>query len=196
MPDEPPRGRGIGELLAAARAGSNEALGRLLECCRDYLLHMANQELDSDLRTKESPSDMVQQTFLEARKDFGRFQGGAEEEWRAWLTKILAHNIANCRRSYRDTQKRQLDREVPLDGLQGVLPGSDLTPSGILGQKEERQELEAALSRLTTEYRQVVLLRYQDKRSFEEIGQIMNRSPDAARKLWSRAVEKLAEELE
>ena len=51
--------------LAAARAGSQEDLGQLLETCRGYLLLVAQQELAPDIRRKESPSDLVQQTFLE-----------------------------------------------------------------------------------------------------------------------------------
>jgi RNA polymerase sigma-70 factor (ECF subfamily) len=52
--------------LAEARQGSREALGRLLEGCRHYLLLMANQDTGPDLRAKVAPSDLVQETFLEA----------------------------------------------------------------------------------------------------------------------------------
>ena len=53
-----------------------------------------------------------------------------------------------------------------------------------------------ALGRLSDVYRQVITWRYQEERSFEEIGQLLRRSPEAARKLWARAIERLQEELE
>ena len=84
--------------LAAARAGSREALGQVLQACRGYLLLLAERELDPDLQTKGGASDLVQETFLEAQKDFANFQGNSEGELRAWLRQILLHNLANFTR--------------------------------------------------------------------------------------------------
>src|SRR5262245_4410888 len=109
-----PRGA-WGQWIEAARGGCREALGRLLQGCRQYLLLVANQQLASDLRNKLGPSDVVQETFLEAQRDFARFHGDSEDELLAWLRTLLLHNLANVRRDYRDTGKRRLDREVPFD---------------------------------------------------------------------------------
>src|SRR5262245_63554352 len=70
----------LGPLLSAARSGSVDALGQMLEAHRAYLLHVANQELASDLQAKGGGSDLVQETFLEAHQDFARFQGSTEDE--------------------------------------------------------------------------------------------------------------------
>jgi RNA polymerase sigma-70 factor, ECF subfamily len=64
-------------LVAAARAGSREALGRALEIHRHYLLAIAERQLDPDLRSKGGASDLVQETFLEAQRDFAQFGGGS-----------------------------------------------------------------------------------------------------------------------
>src|SRR5262245_58290664 len=71
--------------LSDARAGSPEALGAVLEACRGYLLLIAQGELSPDLRAKAGASDLVQQTFLDAQRDFGRFRGESVAELRAWL---------------------------------------------------------------------------------------------------------------
>src|SRR5262249_49490145 len=102
-----------GAWLAAARAGSGDALGEALEACRPYLLRVANQELDQDLRAKGGASDLVQETFLEAQRDFPRFQGSSDAELRAWLRHILLHNLGKFARRFRQTQKRRLAAEVP-----------------------------------------------------------------------------------
>jgi RNA polymerase sigma-70 factor (ECF subfamily) len=93
-------------LLAEARAGSSVAQGILLDRCRRYLLLIANETLDSDLRPKAGASDIVQETFLDAFRDFADFRGKNEEELLAWLTHILRHRVANNVRFYRTSQRR------------------------------------------------------------------------------------------
>jgi len=189
-------------LVAAARGGSREALGRALEACRRYLLGVAEGELSPDLRSKGGASDLVQETFLEAQRDFGRFEGSSPEELRAWLRQVLLHNVGAFTRRYRATGKREIGREVAFGadgsflGLQQVPAGSTLSPSGVAIEHERALALRRAVDRLPEEYRRVVVLRFEDGLSFEEIGQITERTADAARKVWSRAMERLRLEWE
>ena len=193
---------GIAQHFLAAQAGSQEALGEILEGCRRYLLGIANREFDAGLRAKGNPSDLVQETFLEAQRDFANFRGGTEAELLTWLRRILLHNLANFIRHYRQTRRRQVGREVPLAPVDSTsqcgpaLASDTPTPSRQVSAGEEAQELLQALTRLPNDYRQILLLRHQEDRSFEEISQIMQRSSNAARLLWGRAVERLQQELE
>jgi RNA polymerase sigma-70 factor (ECF subfamily) len=188
--------------LSAARGGSQEALGQALEACRGYLLLVAQRELDPALHAKGGASDLVQETFLEAQRDFPRFQGTSETELLAWMRRLLLNNLANFARRYRDTDKRQLGREVALDAEQststpaGAVRADTPTPSVQAMAHEQAQALQRALERLPEDYRQVITLRYQEERSFEEIGAQLKRTPNAARKLWARALERLQEEME
>jgi RNA polymerase sigma-70 factor (ECF subfamily) len=189
------------QCLATARGGSPEALGGALEACRTYLLLVANRELDPQLRAKGGASDLVQETFLDAQRDFAAFRGKTEDEWRAWLRQTLMHNLANFTRRYRHTDKRQLARESPLDagphsgGGTAQLPADVPSPSAEVILDERRHGLEAALMRLPADYRRVVQLRYREGRTFSEIAVEMDRSENAARKLWFRAIEQLQREL-
>ena len=189
--------------LAAARGGSDEALGQALQACRLYLLMIAERELEPAVRAKGGASDLVQQTFMEAQGDFARFHGTDSTELRAWLRRLLLNNVANFRRHYRGTAKRRADRETPLDagdstrGGNGAWLADDTpSPSRQLMQEEKDQDLRRALDRLPPDYRQVLLLRYEEELPFEEVAQRMGRTANAARKLWSRAVEQLQRELE
>ena len=58
--------------------GDAEALGRLLQLYRNYLQIMARSLIGPDLRAHVAPSDVVQETYLEAHRDFARFLGTAE----------------------------------------------------------------------------------------------------------------------
>jgi RNA polymerase sigma-70 factor (ECF subfamily) len=188
--------------LSAARAGSKEALGEALEACRGYLLLVAGQELDPGMQAKGGASDLVQDTLLEAQRDFAHFAGESEEQLLAWLRQILVHNLLNFTRRYRATVKRKLGREISLQtdsSATAPVPGpSDpgLSPSAQAMEHEQAEALTVALARLPDDYRQVILLRYQGEHTFEEIGRMMNRSPNAARKLWLRAVERLQQEMD
>ena len=188
--------------LAGARAGSTDALGHLLMDCRNYLLLTAGRKLGPDLQGKVSPSDLVQETFLEAQRHFDRFHGERKEDLLAWLCRILLNNLANAGRHYRDTDKRALDREILLDDLgkeKGT--GSELildtpTPSARAESSEEADALEHALAELPEHYRQVLRFRYEEQRTFADIGTELNCSPEAARKLWARAVDQLQKKLD
>ena len=62
-------------MLDRARAGSREALGQILDACRAYLVVIARAGRDPALQAKANPSDMVQETFLEAQRDFTNSAG-------------------------------------------------------------------------------------------------------------------------
>jgi RNA polymerase sigma-70 factor (ECF subfamily) len=196
---QPPKG--AADHLPAARAGSIEALGQALEACRAYLLHIANEGLDKDLQAKGGASDLVQETFLEAHRDFAHFQGNTEAELLAWLRRLLLNNVSNFARCYRATSKRQVAREVRLESGDSSKASADLvasacSPSTEAMAHEKAEAVARALDRLPEDYRRVITLRNQERRDFDDIGRLMNRSTDAARRLWSRAIERLQHELE
>ena len=196
--DERPT-RPLAELLAAAHAGSQDALGCIFEQFRPYLLQIANEDLDSDLRPKVGASDLVQQSFLEAQRGFPRFRGQTREEVLVWLRQILLHNLTDAVRRYRHNTKRELAREVaaPVRGPDGEGPGEaealGPSPSQMAIAREQVEALGRARARLGEEQRLVIRLRHQEGKSFAEIGQALNRSEEAARKVWARAVEELRE---
>lgn len=187
--------------LAAARAGSSEALGLALNQCRPYLLDAARQALGTALQSKGGASDIVQETFLEAHRRFPRFEGDTASQLRAWLRCLLLHRAAKLGRRYRCTRKRQLAREIPFNTVNARLtrPSQIVavtpTPSVQMMADEQVACLRATISRLPEDYRHVIALRYQEGLSFEEVGRRLDRSPDAARMLWVRAVDRLKSEM-
>ena len=140
--------------LAAARAGSKDEMGRAFEACRAYLQLVAGSEIDSDLIAKGGASDLVQETFLEAQRDFNAFHGTTEQELLAWLRRLLLNNLANFRRRYRETAKRQATVEVPLgaggssaEWAKAILAEST-SPSEVVIAQEQATALRQALTRL------------------------------------------------
>jgi RNA polymerase sigma-70 factor (ECF subfamily) len=195
---EPPT---VAHLLAEARGGNAKALDRLFAMCRNYVNLMARTQVEGWLQAKVDASDLVQQTMLEAYRDFLRFQGGTEAEWLAWLRQILSHNAADFVRRYHRTGKRQAAREVTLvnsadssagDGIAN-LPDDGESPSQHLLRKERELQLADALARLTPDHREVIILRNLQRLPFDEVAERLNRSRPAAQMLWMRAMHKLQE---
>jgi RNA polymerase sigma-70 factor (ECF subfamily) len=188
--------------IEAARAGDDTMLGCVLESCRTYLLAVAARGLAPDLLAKGGPSDVVQETLLGAYRDFTKFRGATREELLAWLRTILRNHLSVLRRRYRGTLKRRVAAEVSLgvpesSGSPWRFLASDApTPSARAVRQEQVAALLLALERLPEEYGRVVAWHHHDGLTFEAIGARMGRSAEAARKLWSRALIRLAWEME
>lgn len=182
-----------------ARREEPGALDRLLESYRNYLRLVARAGLGHALRGKADPSDLVQETLLKAHRHFDQFQGQDEPELVAWLRQILARNVADVVRKYRLAAARQVDREQSLEDL--LAPAARplaalLAPNGQSpSQSAQRRELSVivadALAELPADYREVILLRTLEGRTWDEVAGAMGRSQDGARMLWARALKKL-----
>jgi RNA polymerase sigma-70 factor (ECF subfamily) len=199
--DRRPGSAEVQQWISKARHGSRDALGQLLDTCRQYLLLVANQHLDTDLQDKVGPSDLVQDTFLEAQRDFSRFHGNSEEDLLLWLRRILLNNVANTIRNYRAAAKRAVGREVGLaeaqaEELESRLLARSESPSAQVVHWERDEALKRALEQLPEPGRQVIQWRNYERCSFAKIGQRLGRSAEAARKVWVRALEQLRQILE
>jgi len=192
----------ISVLIERARGGDDDARERLFELCRSYVGFVARSQVESWLRVKVDASDLVQQTMLEAHRDFERFQGGSEGEWLAWLRKILSHNAADFVRRFRGTEKRQQRREIrfrdPADtratgAPEPAAPG--LTPSQEFLQIDNELRVTAALAELSPDYQEVIVLRNLQRLPFNDVAERMGRSRPAVQMLWMRAIRKLQEVL-
>ncbi len=184
--------------IQEAKRGSSSALGYLLEVCRNYLTTLAGQSISPAVRAKCSPSDLVQETSLEVHRDFASFRGERPDEFLAWLRRILLNNAVTAGRRYQETGKRDVSREVPLDSNDCApeeFQHAALSPRSLLAVVEEREEVERALQKLPADFRTVLVLRSRDHMPFAEIAVQIHRTPEAARKLWSRGLEQLHREL-
>jgi RNA polymerase sigma-70 factor (ECF subfamily) len=187
------------QLLPQARAGDLSALGRLLELYRNYLKLLARLQIDRRLQGKADPSDLVQETFLEAHRDFLQFRGTTERELMSWLRQILVSNFANLVRRYRGTLRRDVGLERQLAWeidqsfalLDGGLMARDGSPSQLASRREQAVLLADALGRLPADYRETIILRHLEGLSFAEVAARMGRTVESVKKLWARALGRL-----
>jgi RNA polymerase sigma-70 factor (ECF subfamily) len=175
---------------------------RMFDGCRQYLMVIASQIIGPDIQSRLGASDLVQDTFVEAQRHLAGFRGGTEVELRAWLRKILECRLVTLRRSCLGTGKHAPGPDVAIetvlagpDRMEDLLVCPSLSPSNHVARSELAQALDQSLARLPEHYRQAIVGRHQEQLSWEEIGRRLECTAEAARKVWSRAVQQLRREL-
>ena len=167
-------------------------LPEALEEYRSYLNLLARANLHRELRARLEPSDIVQETLLEAHRDRGQFRGGDRAQLAAWLRRILAHNLQGAVRDLR-RQKRDPRREQPLEAaiqdtqvrLESFLADGAPTPSEVLSTHDRLVRVADTLESLPPDQQEAVVLRYWQGLSVNQIAEHMQKT---------RAAELLREE--
>ena len=189
------------QLVVASKTGDNEALGHLLERYRGYLIMLAHRYLSEQLRRRIDPADVVQVTFLEAKRDLHHFRGESAGEFASWLRNMLKNNVASAVTRHVTTQKRSIRREVAPPARPagvssggdwiGQLPGGRSTPSGVAIRGEAVVALMNALHELPETQAEAIRLRYMEGLSLAEIVDRMGKSDTAVAGLLKRGLQKL-----
>ncbi len=173
-----------------------------LEQYRSYLKLLADLQLNPRLKVKEDASDIVQQTMLEAHRDFAGFRGKTEAELRAWLKTILTHNLLTVAKHY-GRDKRAAGLEVSLQDqleqssalLHRQLVADQTSPSMKLMKQERSEQLAEALLKLLDNERSAVVLKHFHNWSVAEIAQHLGRTEEAVAGLLRRGLRKLRDHL-
>jgi RNA polymerase sigma-70 factor, ECF subfamily len=183
--------------ILEARAGDSAVLGRLLEAYRGYLRLLARIEIGRRLQGKMDASDVVQETFLDAHRQFANFRGESEAQLLHWLREILAGTLANVVRRYFGTQARdvRLELNAGLDqssqALGQILFDPHSSPSQGAMRGEQTLLVAGALARLPEDYQTVLVLRHLEGLPFAQVAERMGRSVDSVEKLWLRGLARL-----
>jgi RNA polymerase sigma-70 factor, ECF subfamily len=194
------------QLLTQARAGAPECLGQLLQHYCNYFNLLVATHIDEKLQTRCSPSDIVQETYCEAHRDFEKFRGTTEPEFLAWLKTILVNNMAREVEKHVLAAKRDVRREISLDAmgetlersalrLESVLADQGSSPSSNLNRYEHTIMLANHLAKLPSDYQKVLILRHCEGLPFKDIAQRMGRTTGAIRMLWLRAIGQIREQM-
>jgi RNA polymerase sigma-70 factor, ECF subfamily len=108
--------------------------------------------------------------------------------FQAWLYRIAHNLVANW---HRDRNRRKV---VPLDEFVGAGLRTE-APEDTTESQEEKERLVQAIGRLPDERQQLLILKFVDKLSNQEIGEIMDRSEGAIKSLYHRTLLALRDEL-
>jgi RNA polymerase sigma-70 factor (ECF subfamily) len=159
-----------------------------LDQFRSYLKLLAETQLDARLRSKVDPSDMVQETLLQAHRALRDFRGQTDAQMAAWLRQILARVLTHATRDFgrekRDAQReRSMHIQKALDAssarLDAWLAADQSSPSQQIERQDQLQRLCDRLERLPEPQREAVRLHYLEGRKLAEIAERLDRTPAA-----------------
>lgn len=204
MNPEPVEGPALGEtssitlLMARAKEGCPESRDRVFGQLQMFIRQIAIKHGAESMAPKEGASDIVQQSCLRAIEKLETFRGATSAEFRGWLKTLVINEVRQSQRNWR-RQVRDVRREQSIDATPMPLPGlpaeSRETPGAHAIREEQLQAMQAAIEKLPTDYRRVVILKNFEQQSFEEIAEAMGRGVGAVTKLWYRAILKLKKQM-
>lgn len=192
------------DLVQKARGGDEAALATLFSRFRDKLERTASFRLDHRLRGRLDISDVLQETFLDARQRLPHFAAKPEMSILGWLRAVLTQRIVDLHREHLGAQARDVNREVPLSlvatdattrCLVGKLIADQSSPSEAVQRAELAAQLSAALEAMDPLDREVIALRHFEELSNGEAAEVLGLEISAASKRYVRALRRFRDVL-
>jgi RNA polymerase sigma-70 factor (ECF subfamily) len=175
--------------VSRARAGDSDAFRLLVEQHSRLVFRVAYRMTGNE----HDADDVVQETFLRAFKQLGRFEERAN--FGTWLHRIAVNCALDLLRS-----RGRLDRHYGGDPeeaeMMGAISSSDPQQDRLLLSAELRSHVTAAMEKLSGNERTAFVLRHFEGMPVEEIGKTLGIQVNAAKHTIFRAVRKLRESLE
>ncbi|MHC5032542.1 MAG: RNA polymerase sigma factor [Planctomycetota bacterium] len=184
-----------GELLAQAKAGDEEAFAHVFGRHVDLVAGRIRRVLPARITRKVSVVDIVQEVRITAFQRLGDFELRGDGSFRRWLMRIAELKVGAELKRYGQTAKRAARAEVTRGQrpTTGQFQARDRSPSEVAMVAEDRRFVRDALTLLPDDYRQILELVYVEQLNLREAGERLDRSADAARKLYGRALARFTE---
>ncbi|MEI8317837.1 MAG: sigma-70 family RNA polymerase sigma factor [Planctomycetia bacterium] len=179
---------GLSTIIDAARRGGEESLDRLLKVAYVYCRLFAIQQTPKRMSAKFDPSDVGMVSIVDVARDICSFQGRSREFF-GWLRQIVHHNAIDLQRRHaRSAEKECLDDSK----LHNIPAPSAADP---VLRMEEIEQVAKVMGKLSADHTAVLRLRVWEDLKWEEIGRKLNRSADASRQLFARALDAVRSDL-
>jgi RNA polymerase sigma-70 factor (ECF subfamily) len=185
-------------MLQQLGTGNEQAFDQLFGKHRSALRRFVALRLDPRLRPRVDPSDVVQETQLEAFRRLPDYLERRPMPFRLWLRKTAYERLLKTHRHHAETARRSVAREVALPDDSSLLLGQQLqatgpSPSEQLAQRELIRRVRQAVSRLPDMDREILFMRYFEEQSYHDLSCVLEIDPAAARKRYGRALLRLRE---
>jgi RNA polymerase sigma-70 factor (ECF subfamily) len=154
--------------------------------------------LDQKLQSRIDPSDVVQDTELEACQRIDDYLDAPTLSFRIWLRRIAQDRLVDARRRHLVAECRTVEREMPLPEhssvlLAGRIVGQSSTPSAQAASRELAQKVRRAMFHLSELDREIMLMVNCEGLTSREIGQVLDMERSAVRQRYGRALRELKE---
>jgi RNA polymerase sigma-70 factor, ECF subfamily len=187
---------GTAALLDLVARGDETALGTLFDTYREPLRQEIARALGGDprLATRFDASDVVQEVFLDARKQILAFLADGRVDVRTWLRGLARERRLKFLRDHLDAQCRSVKRQRALPDESWQHPPQPAAgPGEAAAAGEATEHLRRALDRLPPDDREVIRLRVLEGRKTSEAAALLGTTPAAVAKRLERALRRLRE---
>lgn len=191
-------------LIDRVLSGDAAARQELLELYREHLRRMIAARLDRRLASRVDPSDVVQETLVDASKRMDDYLKDRPLPFLGWLRQLAGDRVIDTHRRHVVSQRRSVTREDRAgehldDSLQLLahrLQANDTSPSGRLSRQERQAQVMAALADLSTRDREVLVMRYLEQLDVDEIAEAIGITRGAVKARLLRALIRMRGKLE
>jgi RNA polymerase sigma-70 factor (ECF subfamily) len=161
---------------------------------------LARSHIGTRFQARLDPSDLVQQTLLDAHQKQAQLRGSTRGECIAWLKQILANNLADAvrglARAKRDiARERSLDEQVgdSFSRVDGWLVAAQSSPSQLAVRSEELLAMADSLTGLPETQREAIVLHHLQGLPLAEVARQLGKTPAAVAGLLHRGLKRLRE---
>jgi RNA polymerase sigma-70 factor, ECF subfamily len=199
MADLQPNSEPTVDLLSRVRTGEASAFEGLFARHRPWLRQLVEWRLDDRLNARLDPSDVVQETQLEAYRRLDDFLTREPMPFRLWLRKTLDERLAMLERRHLRASRRAVDRECSTGDEQSWLvdrmASGGPSPSQVFVRDEIAQRVREVIAELPELDREILLMRTFEALSYNEVAYLLGVDAATARKRHGRALLRLHESL-
>ncbi len=173
---------GDARLMKEVSLGNHEAVTELYNSYIDRVYSIVYNQLDRD---HNATQEIVQDIFLAAVKSAKNFRNRSKVY--TWLYSIAHKKIADYYRRKKRSDKLRISPDIDIETTEDSSLISDESPESI----ENQEVIKQAMDRLPVHYRQVLILKYIEDMSVDEIGEALKRTPKSVEGILSRARKEL-----
>ena len=191
------------QVLEQLRDDGEPTLAKLFDEHRERLLRMVAFRIDNRLHGRVDPTDVVQESYLEAVKRIPHYLANPAVSVFVWIRSITGQTLINVHRRHLKAQRRDAGREVrrrPGAGPQATsvslaahLIGQQTSPSQAAMRAEALAGIEQALEQMDDMDREVLVLRHFEELSNQETAETLGLQKSAASNRYIRALKRLRE---
>ncbi len=191
----------LDRLVQDIRAG-NATLNEILNATSARLLHLINVRISPQLRTRVDPEDILQDTFVSVSKRFDEYLANPKVPVFVWLRGLAIERIIDANRFFLGAAKRNAQHEETVkkkwldqstfDILQN-LHSNEKTPSQHVSDRQRSHDLKTAIQKLPNRYREVLVLRFFESLTINEMAAALDITVANAKVLQFRALQRLEE---
>ncbi len=159
----------ISELISLALSGDQKAYADIVKRFREQIYHFIYRMV----KDKAQAEDLTQETFIKAFRALSSFN--SDYAFSTWLYKIAANN---CIDYFRKKKLATCSLDTPIKAKNGEIqrdfPDKEQGPESELISKERTGQIQVAIDSLPKKYKEAILLRHSQDKSYEEIAKELN----------------------